>query len=48
MSEVPVGHWPWMASLGLFDKESRWRHKCGATLITNRHFLAAAHCVSIR
>ena len=39
----PVGHWPWMASIGnLVDKE--WKHQCGATLISDQHFLSAAHC----
>ncbi len=40
----PVGEWPWMASIGLF--EEKWIHKCGATLITDRHFLTAAHCAN--
>ena len=39
----PVGHWPWMASLGNFE-EGEWNHQCGATLISDRHFLTAAHC----
>ena len=40
----PVGHWPWMASLG-FYKEGNWTHQCGATLISRNHFLTAAHCL---
>ena len=40
----PVGIWPWMASVGYYIG-SKWQHQCGATLITNRHFLTAAHCV---
>ena len=41
----PVGHWPWMASLGFFDGDNEWRHFCGATLVSDRHFLTAAHCL---
>ena len=42
----PVGHWPWMASLGFFDNNGKWKHQCGATLISDKHFLTAAHCVN--
>jgi secreted trypsin-like serine protease len=41
-------NWPWMASLGLLDKYGGfelWRHLCGATLITSKFLLSAAHCV---
>ena len=40
----PVGDWPWMASIGSMTKEGKWEHRCGATLITDRHFLTSAHC----
>ncbi len=40
-----VQSWPWMASLGLFDEENQWQHQCGATLISDQHFLTAAHCI---
>ena len=41
----PTGHWPRMASFGVLYKDSTWEHKCGATLITNSHFITAAHCL---
>jgi V8-like Glu-specific endopeptidase len=41
-----VGHWPWMASIGYLDLNKVWKHQCGATLISNRLFLTAAHCAN--
>ena len=43
----PTGHWPWMASFGVLYKDSRWEHQCGATLISNKHFITAAHCLNV-
>jgi secreted trypsin-like serine protease len=40
-----VGHWPWMSSIGSFDETTNlWEHQCGGSLISNKHFLSAAHC----
>ena len=39
-----VGDWPWMASLGYWS-DGVWSHQCGATLISQTHFITAAHCV---
>ena len=44
----PVGDWPWMASIGFFSEDNKWQHQCGATLISSRHFLTAAHCAEDR
>ena len=41
----PVGHWPWMASIGFYNDQKHYSHQCGATLISDQHFLTAAHCV---
>ncbi len=28
------------------NQTNSWRHQCGATLITNKHFLTAGHCAN--
>ena len=41
----PVGHWPWMSSIGFFNETTNlWKHQCGGSLISNKHFVSAAHC----
>jgi len=39
-----VNNWPWMVSLGHVTSRD-WEHFCGASLITSKFLLSAAHCV---
>jgi V8-like Glu-specific endopeptidase len=45
VNQSPVVHWPWMASYGFINADQKWQHQCGATLVSDRHFLTTAHCV---
>ena len=38
------GEWPWQVSLRQF-KAGKFRHKCGAALLTHEWVITAAHCV---
>lgn len=39
-ADAGAGSWPWQVSLQM----ERYGHVCGATLITSRWLISAAHC----
>jgi secreted trypsin-like serine protease len=43
-----IGSWPWMGSIGHYDGQKKWVHKCGSTLIAASFVLTAAHCVPVK
>ena len=38
--------WPWQARIILQDKDGKWNHKCGASLIHPEWIVTAAHCLA--
>jgi len=45
VNNYEAGEWPWMGSLGFWSADGKWEHQCGTTLISQTHFITAAHCV---
>ncbi|KAF0292076.1 Phenoloxidase-activating factor 3 [Amphibalanus amphitrite] len=45
--DADIGSWPWAASIGYRDNSNgEFSWACGATLITDRYLVTAAHCLT--
>ena len=43
---VDIRHQPWLVSIGELISPNNWEHKCSGTIITDKHVLTTASCVS--
>ncbi|XP_064112423.1 proclotting enzyme-like isoform X2 [Macrobrachium nipponense] len=41
-------HWPWLVAVGFFDETRNFEVTCGGAIITKKHVITAAHCLTVR